>query len=232
VTELHDTVQVIKELYATVLERNTAGAAGASTGSKPARPLELDLRAPVAGAPTAAPARTEAKPQPAAPEKRGLERFTELPTEVGLDLDLSTVARGGVDANSTLNVPPTRAPVSSEAPQQPVETTVPAAAVPAKPDERRPSAAVSQPRTDAASGQGAEFPDEHLTQTPTEVSIDIDVGTATSFPSTSGLSASRFSLPRRAETAPTSGPATALEPIDLQLDLNQPESKTRRRAGR
>ena len=69
-------------------------------------------------------------------------------------------------------------------------------------------------RPDAASRR--DLSDDQLTQTPTEVSIDIDVGTATDFASTIGRS----------------GPRTkaSMDPIDLQLDLSQPQTRSKRRS--
>jgi pilus assembly protein FimV len=216
VTELHDTVQVIKELYATVLERNTG--AGAGPTNRPERPLELDLRAPTGGGKPAAPAASapagEAARSPAiearsaktgGPETRGFEeRFTELPTELGLDLDLSSVAAGPATV-SPVTVSPAGA-VPAEA-RRSVEARS-AEAGSAKPVEERAAAQTPEPPAPApAPAEEHPFPDDHLTTTPTEIAIDIDVGTST--------------LPAE--------PPLKLEPIDLQLDLSKPESKGKRR---
>jgi len=179
VTELHDTVQVIKELYATVLERNTATN---NTGRKPSRPLELDLRTPaqapaltVAPPPLAEPARSEGS------DKRITEeRFTQLPTEVGLDLDLGSVVAAAPEVVLTDLI------------------------APGNTEHASPAAATAQAAAQVASLGGPL--DDNLTQTPTEVLIDIDVGTATSL--------------------------SKLEPIDLQLDLSQSQARSKQRAGR
>src|SRR5580700_4962815 len=82
VTELHDTVQVIKELYATVL------------GQKQ-RPLDLDLRTPTGAGRADASSTPSGHPASADSSQSGStgpatraaaeQRFTELPTEAGLD---------------------------------------------------------------------------------------------------------------------------------------------------
>ena len=208
VTELHDTVQVIKELYATVLERNTSSA----TGAKPTRPLELDLGTP-------APART---PAPG-------EGFTELPTEMGLDLDLSSIAMPAAADEPAAVQPPAvaREPAQHAVAEQPAAARGPAVAQEVVIAQGQAVA----PSSDASKGS-IEFQDEQLTSTPTEISIDIDVGTAIDHPTTNPRGAPRFSLPRRPESEQSVSTPSTIEPIDLQLDLDQPETKARRRAGR
>ena len=240
VTELHDTVQVIKELYATVLERNTSSATGTSTGAKPSRPLELDLATPPSVGPPAA-ASDGPKSRPGGEEQRAAdERFTELPTEMGLDLDLSSVAmpaapqvvadvgtQGGLDWTS----PEVPQPAVSDEPavdQQPAVAPAPAQSAVAQEVVIVRGHAVA-PSSEASKGPN-EFQDEQLTSTPTEVLIDIDVGTVIDEPSTIAREAPRFSLPRRPEPEQPADTPSSLDPIDLQLDL--PETKPRRRAGR
>jgi hypothetical protein len=214
VTELHDTVQVIKELYATVLERNTANN-GASSRAKPSRPLELDLRTPD---PMDAPGGSShllAEPVGSEPsDKRASEvRFTELPTEVGLDLDLSSVVAAAPEvmltdllaraerAASPIHQPAVAAAAATQA------TVQTAASASTFVDPALPVVGADRP---GAAGHGP-LSDDNLTQTPTEVLIDLDVGTATGFSHTN---------------RPT------LEPIDLQLDLSQPQVRFGPRAGR
>jgi hypothetical protein len=186
VTELHDTVQVIKELYATVLERNT----GATT--RPQRALDLDLRTPTGGGSAATPAPAAGDRPLVSPaqvtaegaDKRGFEeRFTELPTELGLDLDLSSVLASA--PSRRLEAEPSAPPAGDEPPRR----------------------AVASPPPASAPSEHPFAPDDRLTTTPTEVAIDIDVGTASGF---------------------TRSP-TVVEPIDLQLDLSQPDPKGKRR---
>jgi hypothetical protein len=229
VTELHDTVQVIKELYATVLERSTSAATMPATG-RPQRPLELDLRAPTVANPPAAPAvrrsesdRTDVSPPTQGePTKHGSdERFTELPTEAGLDLDLNSVAATGADSERAdvrrqLRDDPlarrTRHPVAdalSHGEPTPLDKAgagrVPAATPPPPP--------VSTP---SEARRAVDLSDEQLTQTPTELAIDIDVGTTTDFSSTIGRAAPAVAKP-----------PSMLDPIDLQLDLPEAKNKAR-----
>jgi len=239
VTELHDTVQVIKELYATVLERNTerntSGAAGGSDGAKPPRPLELDLRTPTrvpAPPPLAEPVGSEGS------DRRVMdERFTELQTEVGLDLDLSSVlaaapevvltdllARSSAErAASPAQRPAVAAPAEAQAQTAESASRVADSAPPAV------SPAVGPTRSEAAS-HGGLF-DENLTTTPTEVLLDIDVGTTTGFSHTTDRAAPRLST-QRPDAERARNDASALEPIDLLLDLSQPQVRSRQRAGR
>jgi hypothetical protein len=88
----------------------------------------------------------------------------------------------------------------------------------------------TRPVVDLAPAKAAAggFPDEHLTQTPTEVQIDIDVGPTTGFSDTVGRSGGRLGLTRRPEAEAPRKPS--LEPIDLQLDLSKPEARIRRRS--
>jgi len=107
VTELHDTVQVIKELYATVLARNTSSAGSSTGGPRPVRPLDLDLRAP---GDAGWAARVGQPADRGDGQVRTHERFTELPTEAALDLDLRTFVAPGhtgqqADARSLQGVP-------------------------------------------------------------------------------------------------------------------------------
>jgi len=222
VTELHDTVQVIKELYATVLERTTSGGTDASTGGGAQPPLELDLRTPTAGSVPTATARLlgdaagtdVAQPADAAGRRDAGERFTELPTEVGLDLDLGTVtvAAPAIGGNTLMRH------FDALAPLQPLEPAAGNAAA---------SSAASTETPAAAAVPGLH--DEHLTQTPTELSIDIDVGTATGCPNTIGRPATRVVPFERPDPERTRAGVTPLEPIDLQLDLTQPETRSKRR---
>jgi hypothetical protein len=70
--------------------------------------------------------------------------------------------------------------------------------------------------------------DNQLTQTPTEVSIDIDVGEPSRISNTVSQPATRVvSLQRPDVERKNTGPA--LVPFDLQLDLGQPETKTKPR---
>jgi hypothetical protein len=228
VTELHDTVQVIKELYATVLERNTANAP--TTSGRPSRPLELDLGTPLAAAAAYVPPPNGRVRE--APKSRELEeRFTELPTEVGLDLDLSTVAMASAPS------PLVEFHLPAEASRGAAEAWQLAAAAPpdgAGPAPATPRASIGEggtrPVVDLAPAKAAAggFPDEHLTQTPTEVQIDIDVGPTTGFSDTVGRSGGRLGLTRRPEAEAPRKPS--LEPIDLQLDLSKPEARIRRRS--
>jgi len=203
VTELHDTVQVIKELYATVLERSTSAATIPATG-RLQRPLELDLRAPtVANPPAAAPAvrrsesdRTDVSPPTQAePTKHGSdERFTELPTEAGLDLDLTSVIAATGAGSERADVRPqlrddplarrTRQPVADALSRgEPTRSTRRAGRVPAATPPPPPLSTPSEAR------RAVDLSDEQLTQTPTELAIDIDVGTTTDFSSTIGRGA-------------------------------------------
>jgi len=244
VTELHDTVQVIKELYATVLERSTSAATIPATG-RPQRPLELDLRAPTVANPPAAPAvrrsesdRTDVSPPTQAePTKHGSdERFTELPTEAGLDLDLTSVVAATGAGSERADVRPqlrddplarrTRQPVAgalSRGEPTPLDKAgagrVPAATPPPPP--------VSTP---SEARRAVDLSDEQLTQTPTELAIDIDVGTTTDFSSTIGRGAPAVAPARQGESERTAKPPSMLDPIDLQLDL--PESKNKPRTQR
>ncbi len=308
VTELHDTVQVIKELYATVLERNTSGSAVG-----PQRPLELDLRTPTAPA-AAVPESPRVLGDQAARvglhpgsgrESGSDERFTELPTEVGLDLDLSSAlipvegeafdspkTEITAQASARSSVPPSRAAEAAPAPHQfpdesltqaPTEVSLdidvgpttglprsierPAAAAPATwspaqpiPIERAAAPAatevppgwttdfpttVPEPTAPAPSSTHPaaqpsrsaepapareEFADESLTQAPTEVLLDIDVGTSTGFPSSiERPTAPRIVARQLPGTARAASGGAALGPIDLQLDLSQPDSRNKRR---
>jgi hypothetical protein len=211
VTELHDTVQVIKELYATVLERNTSGAANSSTCGRPERGLELDLRTPTAaGSPgprllgsesgSGGPLAPAAQPGP----DRTEERFTELPTEIELDLDLSSVIRPVVPGGNT------------DMPAQPgAEGPIPARA--------------PEPVAANSINEPAPLNEERMTQAPTEVLIDIDVGARTGFPDTNGQPSPRVVPLQRSEAERSRNAEPTLAPIDLQLDLNQPETKIKRR---
>jgi hypothetical protein len=208
VTELHDTVQVIKELYATVLERNTSSTTGGSGGKKPPRPLELDLRTPGHATPASAP------PPPAEPvraegsDKRATEeRFTQLPTEVGLDLDLGSMVAGAPEVVLTDLLAPGSAERASRA--------------------EEPSAAAASARAPTQAES-----DDNLTQTPTEVLIDIDVGTTTGFSPTIDRAGPRLNPQRPEAERSTRNAASKLEPIDLQLDLSQPPARSKQRAGR
>jgi hypothetical protein len=217
VTELHDTVQVIKELYATVLERNTAAGAPATTGGKPHAPLDLDLRTPTR---IASPATRAGQDRPGGKEQHPIdERFTELPTEVALDLDLNTSAAGAPELTDLLKPGDAgRAPTQAER----RAAAAPAAASPARAQEAATAARAPDAEpvsVDLARSQAAaqhELAEDRLTQTPTEVSIDIDVGTATDFATTVGRPGPR--------TKPS------MDPIDLQLDLSQPQTRSKRRS--
>ena len=221
VTELHDTVQVIKELYATVLERNTASAAGpATTGSKPHAPLDLDLRTPTKIAtPAASPATRAGQNRAGEADQRPIdERFTELPTEVALDLDLNTAAASAPELTDLLtpgNVDRAGARAGEAAALAPAAQPPAAVARPAAP---APVREASMPAADLVRPEAGrrDLSDDQLTQTPTEVSIDIDVGTATDFASTIGRP----------------GPRTkaSMDPFDLQLDLSQPQTRSKRRS--
>jgi hypothetical protein len=208
---------VIKELYATVLERNTA--AGSSTTGKSHAPLELDLRTPTRMTPpVASPAARAGQDHTHEADQRAIdERFTELPTEVGLDLDLNTSAAPAPELTDLLAPGNTgRAPARTEAP---AAATV-ASAAPADPSAAAARAhEASMPAADFGrpdAGGRRDLSDDQLTQTPTEVSIDIDVGTATDFASTISRS------------GPRSKPS--MDPIDLQLDLSQPLTRSKRRS--
>jgi hypothetical protein len=248
VTELHDTVQVIKELYATVLERNTSSAAS----GHPQRPLDLDLRTP-AGADTAG---ASSRPPGRQASLEGLqsvlgeapgralgERFTELPTEAGLDLDLSSAlipieaSRSDLlEAMSTgasvLDAPQARAAEAGAEPALGAEALAePALACEALAKQALPSEALAKEgRTPSTAGPGRDaFPDDQLTQTPTEVLIDIDVGTST-VPGAIGRPTSSRVVPlQRPEPDRPRSAAPPFEPIDLQLDLSKPESRNKRR---
>jgi hypothetical protein len=183
-------------------------------------------------------------------EKQGVEeRFTELPTEVGLDLDLSSV----LAAQARQSGAPTEALVQWDDDRRPAQTgqqrtdaappreRTPVEPAPAEPAGASPLAsdavlAAAEPEPPAAvphkvPGPGA-FPEENLTQTPTEVSIDIDVGSTTDFASTVGRPALRVTSAERSEAGRAKGAASALEPIDLQLDLDQPELNSKQRRQR
>ena len=270
VTELHDTVQVIKELYATVLERNTSSSAG---GQKQ-RPLDLDLRTPTGAGRADASSTPSGHPASADSSQSGStgpatraaaeQRFSELPTEAGLDLDLSSALipmqaapfdlleeTGSGTAESPAPAPAAFAGASAaaqaaratealaqqvalapapEAPAKPVPApeastkTAPAGAASAKPaPAAEASAKAAKPARDT-------FPDEQLTQTPTEVLIDIDVGTTTGFSGTIGRPAASRVVPlQRPESDRSRSAAPPFEPIDLQLDLSEPESRNKRR---
>jgi hypothetical protein len=270
VTELHDTVQVIKELYATVLERNTSSSAG---GQKQ-RPLDLDLRTPTGARSTDASSTPSGQPASADSSKSGStglatraaheQRFTELPTEAGLDLDLSSALipmqaapfdlleeAGSGATESPAPVPAAFAGASAAA--QAVRATEALAkevelapapeaaakaapadeelAMPAPAAEASAKAAPAAEATAKAAKPGRDtFHDEQLTQTPTEVLIDIDVGTTSGFSGTIGRpTASRVVPLQRPESDRTRSAAPPFEPIDLQLDLSQPESRNKRR---
>jgi hypothetical protein len=238
VTELHDTVQVIKELYATVLERNTSGAAS----GHPQRPLDLDLRTPAgadtAGASSRAPGRQASLEGSQsvlgeAPGRALGERFTELPTEAGLDLDLSSalipieasrsdLLRAMSTGASVLDAPPA---LGAEALAEPGLASE-ALAEPALASE----ALAKEAGTPSTAGPGRDaFPDDQLTQSPTEVLIDIDVGTST-VPGAIGRPTSSRVVPlQRPEPDRPRSAAPPFEPIDLQLDLSKPESRNKRR---
>jgi hypothetical protein len=205
VTELHDTVQVIKELYATVLERNTSTNTG---GKKPSRPLELDLRTPAhATAPTVVPPTVVEPARSEGSDKRtSEERFTQLPTEVGLDLDLGSVVAGTPEVVLTDLLAPGDAERAS------------------------PVAAPVQAPVHAGNPDGVL--DDNLTQTPTEVLIDIDVGTATALSTATIGAAPRMNLQRPEGERSTRDAPAKLEPIDLQLDLSQSQPRAKQRAGR
>gem|GEM_PF-1600944 len=260
VTELHDTVQVIKELYATVLERSTSAGAGESTGGRPTKPLELDLRTPTGGGVATGSTRSPAGPTraggsraPAGGEtKRGLEeRFTELPTEVGLDLDLSSVIAQAAPADAAdvwldLNEPRLQVAGAAAAGSRTVAETAPQPAArdssrehkpslveradPARSAERETAVVVSAVRSEA--GSRAAQSDEQLTQTPTEVLIDIDVGATTSFSGVVDRPATRLPPMNGPDAERPRNTTSPLGPIDLQLDLSQPETKAPRRGGR
>jgi hypothetical protein len=180
-------------------------------------------------------------------EERSLgDRFTELPTEVGLDLDLSSVVKPAAPDNTPL-IDTLEQQADDRLPVQARQRTDAAALAEPTPGE---PAAGGSPAADAATapaaleaerpaafaphkGHGAgEFADENLTQTPTEVSIDIDVGATTDFVTTVGWPALRASTPQRPEAGRPRNTAAALEPIDLQLDLNQPELNSKKREKR
>jgi hypothetical protein len=170
-----------------------------------------------------------------------------LPTEVGLDLDLSTA----VAAQARQSAAPTEALVQWDDDRRPAQTgqqrtdaappreptpVEPAAAEPAGAGPRASDEAVlasADPQPPATvphkvPGPGA-FPEENLTQTPTEMSIDIDVGATTDFASTVGRAALRVTSAERTEAGRAKGAASAL---DLQLDLNQPELNSKQRVQR
>jgi hypothetical protein len=283
VTELHDTVQVIKELYATVLERNTSG-----SPVVPQQPLELDLRTPTAGAAAAESPRLLGDQVPPGDVRLGAEhgpasegRFTELPTEVGLDLDLSSalipvegeafdlpgdksasglaaaapqlsrtpppsLGRDGVPAGGSLTQVPARDGFPAESQTQvPTEVSLdidvgrstgfgyPSTDFPRtveQPPATAPASAWSAPQPPRAvepSHDREEFPGESITQVPTEVSLDIDVGPSTVRPTTL-----RAAARQRAEADRPARGGMAPGPIDLQLDLSQADSKSKRRDGK
>jgi hypothetical protein len=233
VTELHDTVQVIKELYATVLEQNTVVPATSGNKLLP-RPLDLDLRTPTRMGPaTASPAAGAAQEHADAGQQHAIEeRFTELPTEVSLDLDLNTTAAATpeltdllVPGNIDRSAPRTNEPAAAASPPVPTAPTKEAQGAGRAPE-------ASPPVADLVYSEGAgrrEISDDQLTQTPTEVSIDIDVGTATNFASTVGRSGPRLH-PQRLEAERSRNAPAPLEPIDLQLDLNQSQTKSKLRS--
>jgi hypothetical protein len=160
--------------------------------------------------------------------KRGTdERFTELPTEVGLDLDLSSVVAPAPEVvltdllaqgSAPRAVWPTEQPAVAAAAQTPAQ----AAESPSRVTDSAPPVVVAA-RSEAARHDG--LPDENLTQTPTEVLLDIDVGTTTGFPHTIDRGA-------RPEAERGRNGPSVLEPIDLQLDLGQPQARPKQRAGR
>ncbi len=217
VTELHDTVQIIKELYATVLERNTSNANTMPVTQRRDRPLDLDLR-PSAGVaaqvaqPPRAPGQAARSERPPGAHERNTqaspdeERFTELPTEAGLDLDLS----------------------SRIVPGEPfTPDPEPAGAAQTTPQASPPIVADSLPVPAAHAVVAPRFADDQLTQTPTEVSIDIDIGEPSHLANTVGQPITRV-VPRlhpEPERPRDTVPAT-LTPFDLQLDLDQPETGT------
>jgi hypothetical protein len=167
--------------------------------------------------PVASPAARAGQDHAREADQRALdERFTELPTEVGLDLDLNTSAAPAPELTDLLVPGNTgRAPARTEAPAaataSPAPAVAPAGAARAQ-EANMPAADLMRP--DA--GGRRDLSDDQLTQTPTELSIDIDVGTATDFASTISRS------------GPRSKPS--MDPIDLQLDLSQPLTRSKRRS--
>ena len=69
------------------------------------------------------------------------------------------------------------------------------------------------------------YPETQMTQTPTEVSIDIDVGEPSHPSSAVGPPGTRV-VPLQRPDAERKAGAPALAPFDLQLDLDQPETGT------
>ena len=224
VTELHDTVQIIKELYATVLERTTSGSASTTTTGVPSRPLELDLRTPEAAKPAVlgalAPALSariaagQAVPsgrdsrRAALEEATTEERFTELPTEVALDLDVGTRSAANEPTEPMLVFEPLPAAGTESRP-------MPAKDIGA---ERIPATTAKAEMTPAVPAPGAL--EERLTQTPTEVLIDIDVGPTTGLSGiTSAAEPTRVDPAEGAVAQRPRGNGTASGPIDLKLDL-------------
>jgi hypothetical protein len=61
------------------------------------------------------------------------------------------------------------------------------------------------------------------------VLIDIDLGGTSRFPGTIGQPAPRVVPLQRPETERSRNTVPTLTPIDLQLDLSQPEIRTKRR---
>jgi len=214
VTELHDTVQIIKELYATVLERNTSSANTVTGTQRRDRPLDLDLRpsAGVAAQPPRAPGQAARSERPTGADERNTraspdeERFTELPTEAGLDLDLSS----RIVPVEPFTADPEPAGAAQTTPQAPQPIVADSLPVPA-------AHVVVAPR----------FADDQLTQTPTEVSIDIDIGEPSHLAGTVGQPITRVVPLLRPEAERPKNTVTAtLAPFDLQLDLDQPETGT------
>jgi hypothetical protein len=235
VTELHDTVQVIKELYATVLERNTSSAAPAGGQRRP-RPLDLDLKPPPASSPEATP------PQVLGDAVQGVQRptsgerlaeaqdpqFTELPTEVAMDLDLSTLVMPAAPMLTAEELAARNAGApASHAPQPGLGDSSQATAAPGAVAARRAPASDAAPASRIVLTElptRAGFADDQLTQTPTEVSIDIDLGEPSR--NTVNQPATRVVPLQRADAErKNTGPA----PFDLQLDLDQPETKNKPR---
>ena len=245
-------MQVIKELYATVLER--ASTTGAGADSRPERPLELDLNAPTgvkAISPRVAPSPTLADAESSAaaprvlggegqgprrrrddqPETEGAaeERFTELPTEMAIDLDLGSLTRlPKTDEATTLGLPNLFGGRVNQSDPDPVP---PSPVVDPETDKavlnwREPSGAPrNAPGELPASPSSATFPEEHLTQSPTELSIDLDVGEPSRLSETKPASAASVLPLARAMAARAKAAPPPLAPIDLQLDLTKNEGR-------
>jgi hypothetical protein len=265
VTELHDTVQVIKELYATVLERNSTSVPG--TDGRPERPLELDLNAPTGGngmgpratvpvttpaqrvvAETAAgPGTSTAAPRPRAPGSAGLptrrrsadteaaqdESFTELPTEMGIDLDLGSLTIAPPQSDpAPLNEPSVFAGRASKpvpAAQDPGAERVPVRAIV---NWKEPAAGRTSPGELPVSAAGAPFAEEHLTQSPTELNIDLDVGVPSRLGDARSSQGGAVLPLSRAAVVRNKDAALAPAPVDLKLDLPAAEARDRSRGDR